>query len=83
MFNLLSFSKEQNGVVSGLALDIDQIAHVGALKNDIYTIAVPPVSLDNVYPKVNYSLTNDIIESSGCLLSELAIGINRGAQKFC
>jgi len=71
-----------HGVVSGLAVGIDTIAHLSAIRKSLYTIAVMPVSLDHVYPRTNYKLANDIIEYGGCLLSELAIGINRGRKSF-
>ncbi|MFV8366192.1 DNA-processing protein DprA [Flavobacterium sp. XS1P27] len=70
------------GVVSGLALGIDTYAHERAVQNKQYTIAVLPNSLDTIYPPVNYKLANDIIESGGCLISELIFGINRGSQSF-
>jgi|GEM_PF-2387949 len=75
-------SKKENGVVSGLALGIDTIAHQKALKNGIYTIAVMPNSLERVYPKENYKLANDILLNGGALISELATGINRGKKSF-
>jgi DNA protecting protein DprA len=72
----------QNGVVSGLALGIDTLAHKAALDKDIYTIAVLPNSLDHIYPKENYELANRILDNDGALISELSIGINRGKKSF-
>jgi DNA protecting protein DprA len=72
----------RNGVVSGLALGIDSIAHKLALKHNVYTIAVMPNSLDHVYPKDNLRLANEIIQGDGCLVSELPTGINRGKKSF-
>ena len=74
--------KSEHGVVSGLALGIDTLAHRIALENNIYTIAVLPNSLDHIYPKENYELANKILEQDGTLISELAIGINRGKKSF-
>jgi DNA protecting protein DprA len=71
-----------HGVVSGLALGIDTIAHRLALKNNIYTIAVMPNPLTQVYPRENYRLANQILEQGGALISELAIHINRGKKSF-
>lgn len=70
------------GVVSGLALGIDTLAHERAVENKQYTIAVLPNSLDTIYPPTNYKLANEIIDSGGCLISEMIFGINRGKQSF-
>lgn len=70
------------GVVSGLALGIDTLAHEKAVENKQYTMAVLPNSLDTIYPPTNYKLANDIIEGGGCLISEMIFGINRGKQSF-
>lgn len=70
------------GVVSGLALGIDTIAHQRAIENNQYTIAVLPNSLDNIYPLSNFKLANQILESGGCLISEMTFGINRGNKSF-
>src|SRR5690606_2104822 len=68
------------GIVSGLALGIDSLAHIRALRKDQYTMAILPNSLDTIYPPSNYKLANDILDSGGCLLSEMVFGINRGKQ---
>lgn len=70
------------GVVSGLALGIDTLAHEKSVDNNQYTMAVLPNSLDTIYPPTNYKLANEIIDSGGCLLSEMIFGINRGKQSF-
>jgi DNA processing protein len=61
------------GIVSGLALGIDTLAHEAALRNNLYTIAVPGSGLNNdvLYPASNKQLARKIIESGGGLLSEL------------
>lgn len=60
-------------IVSGLALGIDAIAHQAALKAGLPAIAVPGSGLDTevIYPRFNLGLARDILESGGCLLSEL------------
>jgi DNA processing protein len=60
------------GIVSGLALGIDTLAHQTALKNKLYTLAVPGSGLaDSVlYPASNKKLARDILEQGGGLLSE-------------
>jgi DNA protecting protein DprA len=82
-YQVVDWLNELNfGVVSGLALGIDTYAHERAVENNQYTIAVLPNSLDTIYPPVNYKLANDIIDSGGCLISELIFGVNRGNQSF-
>jgi len=59
-------------VVSGLALGIDAFAHRGALEANGKTIAVLGSSIDddNIYPRANFSLAKEIIESGGLLMSD-------------
>lgn len=61
------------GIVSGLALGIDTLAHETALENNIYTLAVPGSGLNEkvLYPATNHRLARRILESGGGLLSEL------------
>ncbi|CAM4389369.1 DNA-processing protein DprA [Flavobacterium terrigena] len=82
-YQIVDWLNELNfGVVSGLALGIDTFAHEKAVQNKQYTIAVLPNSLDSIYPPTNFKLANEIIESGGCLVSEMIFGINRGNQSF-
>lgn len=59
-------------IVSGLALGIDTLAHKNAIKYGLKTIAVPGSGLGDkaLYPKSNFKLSKDILNSGGCLLSE-------------
>lgn len=59
-------------IVSGLALGIDSIAHLSALKSKLQTIAVPGSGLSEevLYPRSNLGLARKIIESDGGLISE-------------
>lgn len=59
-------------IVSGLAMGIDSIAHRSALDAGLPTLAVPGSGLDDkvLYPSLNKSLANKILESGGALLSE-------------
>jgi DNA processing protein len=60
------------GIVSGLALGIDSLAHEAALRNNLYTLAIPGGGLnDNViYPAQHKPLARRILEAGGGLLSE-------------
>lgn len=60
-------------IVSGLALGIDSIAHKTALEIGLPTVAFPGSGLDNsvIYPRTNINLARDIVNSGGCLISEM------------
>lgn len=62
------------GIISGLALGIDSLAHEAALKHHLYTMAVPGSGLDEsvLYPARHKRLARQIIEAGGGLLSELS-----------
>jgi len=70
------------GIVSGLALGVDSIAHFETIINNGYTISVLPNPLDNIYPIEHFRLANKILDSGGALVSELSFGINRGRRSF-
>lgn len=57
-------------IVSGLALGIDAIAHASAVEAGGQTIAVLPNSVDQIYPRTNRDLAEQIINSNGAVLSE-------------
>jgi DNA processing protein len=60
------------GIISGLALGIDSLAHEAALEHGLYTMAVPGSGLDRsvIYPASHKRLAGRIVESGGGLLSE-------------
>lgn len=62
------------GIVSGMALGIDSLAHEAALRNNIYTLAIPGGGLNDavLYPASHKRLAYRILESGGGLLSEFA-----------
>jgi DNA processing protein len=62
------------GIVSGLAIGIDSLAHETALKHDLYTLAVPGSGLDSsvLYPARNRPLAEKIVAHGGGLLSEFS-----------
>lgn len=62
-------------VVSGLAIGVDTVAHLGALKTEGKTIAVLAFGLDqDIYPKRNQKLARDLVEAGGLLVSTYSIG---------
>lgn len=60
------------GIVSGLALGIDSLAHQAALDNGLYTLAIPGGGLSDgaIYPRAHLRLAHKILEEGGGLLSE-------------
>ncbi|WP_310733441.1 DNA-processing protein DprA [Colwellia sp. BRX10-3] len=69
-------------VTSGLALGIDAQAHLGALNNQGYTIAVVATGLDITYPARHKELQKNIIENNGLIISEFAPGVAPKAGHF-
>ncbi|MDG3548595.1 DNA-processing protein DprA [Methanobacterium formicicum] len=61
-------------IVSGLAFGIDTVALKVAVSMKLPSIAVLPSPLDNVLPKKNRSLANDILKNNGLLISEYPSG---------
>lgn len=62
--------KRGGNIVSGLALGCDSIAHRECLANNGKTIAVLPSRLDNILPKENIELANEIVLKGGLLVTE-------------
>lgn len=60
------------GIVSGLALGVDSLAHEAALRAGLYTCAVPGSGIDDavIYPARHKALAHKILASGGGLLSE-------------
>jgi len=68
------FGKEGFVIVTGLALGCDEYAHIGCLKVKGRNAAGLPCSLDNIYPKQNKKLAQEILNNDGCLISEYSLG---------
>jgi DNA processing protein len=60
------------GIVSGLALGVDSLAHEAALRHHLYTLAIPGGGLSDtrIYPATHKKLAFRILEAGGGLLSE-------------
>ena len=58
------------GIVSGLALGIDAVAHRTCLSSKGKTIAVLGCGINTVYPSSHQSLYDEIISSGGAICSE-------------
>ncbi len=74
-----SLSKCGVCVVSGGAMGIDAVAHMGASSTN--TIAVLPCGIDIKYPAVNKNLLSDI-QKSGLLLSQFDAGFRATPWSF-
>ncbi|MFA5013351.1 MAG: DNA-processing protein DprA [Candidatus Paceibacterota bacterium] len=61
-------------IVSGLARGIDSAAHTAAVRSGKRTIAVLGTAIDDIYPKENIKLAEQIIKNNGLILSEYAPG---------
>lgn len=82
----LAYDLTQNGVmiISGMARGIDAAAHKGALfANDKHgaTIAVLGTGVDEIYPKENTELYEQIC-AQGLVISELSIGTKAQISNF-
>ena len=61
-------------IFSGLAYGIDTIGHQAALKAGSVTVAVLGSGIDNLYPKSNTDIANEIVRSGGAVISEFPLG---------
>lgn len=58
--------------LSGMAFGVDSVVHLESLKNNLSTIAVLGSSLQNITPKSNQYLFEEIVDKGGVALSEYA-----------
>ncbi|MEJ7701302.1 MAG: DNA-processing protein DprA [Pyrinomonadaceae bacterium] len=73
---MLSRDLASNGItiVSGLARGIDTAAHRGAIGGKGRTVAVLGTGIDQVYPKENARLVDEILENGGAVVSQFPLG---------
>lgn len=57
-------------IISGLAIGTDRCAHKACIEAKGKTIAVLPSGLNNIFPKENQELVNQIIEKGGTVITE-------------
>ena len=69
-------AEEDKVIVSGLALGCDTSAHRGCIDANGKTIAIVATGLDNVYPRENTALQEEILQKGGLILSEQPLGKN-------
>ncbi|MEP6901577.1 MAG: DNA-processing protein DprA [Actinomycetota bacterium] len=60
-------------IVSGFARGIDTAAHRGAIRGKGKTIAVLGTGIDQVYPKENAKLVDEILASGGAIVSQFPL----------
>ena len=66
-------------IVSGLAKGCDTVAHSESVKNNAKTIAFLPSTIENIYPKENISLANEIVKNDGLIITEY---VNEPKNKY-
>lgn len=62
------------GIVSGLAMGVDAVAHQVTIDNGGKTIAVLGCGVDCCTPAQNQHIYNSIVNGNGCVLSEFPLG---------
>lgn len=80
------FSKELNlyglTIISGMAEGIDTFAHIGSIETVGSTIAVLPCGFNNIYPRKNIELYEQILTNGGLVLTEYEESIEASSEKF-
>ena len=67
-------AKKDICISSGMAKGIDSYSHLGCIEAGGKTIAILGNGIDNIYPKENTILYNQILKTGGLILSEYVIG---------
>ncbi len=75
-------AKEGISIISGMAKGIDSYSHIGCIKAGGKAIAVLGSGIDQIYPKENIALYNEIIKTGGLILSEYVIGTKPNKLNF-
>ena len=69
-------------IISGLVIGIDAYSHSGCLEGEGKTIAVLGSSLDNVLPRRNIKLSQQILDNGGLILSEYPGRVSPNQRNF-
>ncbi len=79
-----SLAQSNIGIISGMAIGIDSLAHQETLLNSGKTIAVLGSGLDfySIYPRENRDLFFNIIDKGGLIFSEFSLGTKALAFNF-
>ena len=77
-----NLSKQGIVIASGMAIGIDSAAHRGTLKAKGKTIAVLGSGFNNIFPKENIKLYNEIIKNDGLVITEYEPNIEPASNRF-
>jgi len=69
-------------IYSGMARGIDTAGHRGALNGRGRTVAIWGTGIDEVYPKENRKIAEQILETGGAIISEFPLGTFPAPQNF-
>ena len=69
-------------IISGLAQGIDSIAHSFSYNKKGKTIAVLGTGINNIYPKNNIGLLNNILDNGGLVISEYSPNEKKQPEHF-
>jgi DNA processing protein len=69
-------------IFSGMARGVDTAAHRGALNAHGCTVAIWGTGIDEVYPKENRKLADQILDSGGAIITEFPLGTFPAPQNF-
>ncbi len=75
-------SNQGLSIISGLARGVDTAAHRGVINAKGRTIGVMGTGVDEIYPRENKRLAEQILALGGTLISEFAIGTPPTPQNF-
>ena len=75
-------SNQGLSIISGLARGVDTAAHRGTISAKGRTVAVMGTGVDEVYPRENKRIAEQILAMGGALISEFAIGTPPTPQNF-
>ena len=73
---------EEFVIISGMAIGTDAVAHKAALEAGGKTIAVLGSGFNNIFPKENIELFNEIIKTGGLILTEYSPSVKPKSQNF-